>query len=258
MPDDTHPPAFMFYVDDFACDGKVEAMTAAEVGAYVLLLCKAWKESPVGSIPNSDRILARWCRMSESEWQSCRESILSPFKLGKDGRWHQKRMEEEFKKVKKNREVRKKAGKTGAEKRWQTHSKRIANASDNQESANAEAMTKNSLSSSSSSINSLSPSESVLQIPITLQTEAFDEVWQRWKQHLFEVHKQYSATTEQHDIEDLSRFDHDDAVAAVKYSIDKGARNLIKDGSHKLQFENLDRVRSSSRKKEFSMGVKEV
>ena len=65
------PPYFPFYPDDFACDGKVEAMTTEEVGAYTLLLCKAWREDPPGSIPDDDRVRARWTRLTPDRWTEC-------------------------------------------------------------------------------------------------------------------------------------------------------------------------------------------
>jgi uncharacterized protein YdaU (DUF1376 family) len=53
MPKNVDAPAFMFYPDDFTSDGKVEAMTTEEVGAYLLLLCKAWREKPRQPFPTT-------------------------------------------------------------------------------------------------------------------------------------------------------------------------------------------------------------
>jgi uncharacterized protein YdaU (DUF1376 family) len=78
------PPYFPFYPDDFACDGKVEAMTTEEIGAYTLLLCKAWCEDPPGSIPDDDRVLARWTRLAPDRWKECRTGVLAAFTLGTD------------------------------------------------------------------------------------------------------------------------------------------------------------------------------
>lgn len=89
-------PYFNFYVMDFAADGLVEAMSTQEVGAYILLLCKAWHEDPAGSVPDDDRTLARWARMAPEEWQTVKERVLAPWRLD-GGRWHQKRMQEEHK-----------------------------------------------------------------------------------------------------------------------------------------------------------------
>jgi uncharacterized protein YdaU (DUF1376 family) len=90
------PPYFAFYPADFANDHKVEAMTTAQVGAYILLLCKAWQADPPGSLPNDDQTLARYARMSAVEWAESKAAVLNPFTFGKDGRLHQQRLRREY------------------------------------------------------------------------------------------------------------------------------------------------------------------
>ena len=58
------PPYFPFYPDDFASDGKVEAMTTEEVGAYTLLLCKAWREDPPGAF-----LMTTACWLAGRDWR---------------------------------------------------------------------------------------------------------------------------------------------------------------------------------------------
>lgn len=116
-------PYFPFYVSDFATDGKVEAMSTAAVGAYILLLCKAWHETPPGSIPNDDAVLARWARMSPHDWAECRLSVLSCFRPGPDNRLYQKRMQDEYRKLRGIRKLRSDA----ANARWRKQSKSNAN-----------------------------------------------------------------------------------------------------------------------------------
>jgi uncharacterized protein YdaU (DUF1376 family) len=116
-------PYFPFYVNDFSADAKVEAMATIEVGAYILLLCKAWMETPPGTLPNNDRLLSRWARLPDDRWLEHKQYILAPFTLENDGRYHQKRMEKEHLKMLEIIEARKKAGKQGAKSRWQTHGK---------------------------------------------------------------------------------------------------------------------------------------
>lgn len=129
MPRDTNkPPAFMFYVDDFASDGDVEAMSTEAVGAYILLLCKAWREDPPATIPNNDRILARWARVSDSVWEDLRREVLAPWHPVTDDRLVQPRLRREFEKQRANRTKRSTSGRKGAEARWERHSKRIGNA----------------------------------------------------------------------------------------------------------------------------------
>lgn len=128
MPKDNKPPAFQFYPDDFSSDGIVEAMTTKEVGAYILLLCKAWREEPPGSIPNNDLVLSRWTRLTPDEWAECRAGVLAAFTLGIDSRWHQKRLRKEYQKLLEHKKDRSVNGKKGAEVRWLGHSSAISSA----------------------------------------------------------------------------------------------------------------------------------
>lgn len=147
MPKDDKPPAFQFYPDDFSSDGIVEAMTTTEVGAYILLLCKAWREEPPGSIPNDDRVLARWTRLTPGEWAECRTGVLAAFTLGIDTRWHQKRLRKEYQKLVAYQKERSETGRKGAISRWLSHRSAIG-------LANAPPLAKNGSSSSSSSSSS--------------------------------------------------------------------------------------------------------
>jgi uncharacterized protein YdaU (DUF1376 family) len=138
--EDLAPGGFVFYPRDFSSDAKVELMTTEGVGAYVLLLCKAWFEEPPGSLPDDDRALAVWARMSLEGFRAAKPSILAPFELKPDGRWHQKRMQSEYRKFAQIRAKRSKA----AQKRWgpnramQMHSK--SNAKVMQRACNADAL----------------------------------------------------------------------------------------------------------------------
>ena len=138
-----HPPAFQFYANDFASSATVEAMSTQAVGAYVLLLCKAWHQDPVGTIPENDDILSKWARVSRREWDKMRDSVLAAFVLI-DGRWHQERMKDEWQKLLTHRAERAEAGSNGAKKRWQTGSKSIAELSGSHAAANSYGMAKNS------------------------------------------------------------------------------------------------------------------
>jgi uncharacterized protein YdaU (DUF1376 family) len=109
-----HPPAFLFYPDDFSSDGKVEAMSTEQVGAYMLLLCKSWREKPPGSLPSDDSLLAKWARVSSDRWSEIRLGVLAAFTFGPDSRWHQKRQRAEYDKLMAFRRGRSKAAKS----RW--------------------------------------------------------------------------------------------------------------------------------------------
>lgn len=151
MPKDGRSPAFLFYPEDFSADGKVEAMSTEQVGAYILLLCKAWHEKPAGSVPDNDVILARWARLDLEQWKASREVILSPFTVGADGRLYQGRMVQEHRKLQAAKKKRERAARIGAHHRWDDGSNRIAIALQPDQNGNAKTMRKNAISSSSSS-----------------------------------------------------------------------------------------------------------
>lgn len=80
------------YINDFTSDELVEAMTTEEIGAYVLLLFKAWKSNPPATIPDDDETLARYARLSPARWQACKARVLAPWQSTGDGRLVQKRL----------------------------------------------------------------------------------------------------------------------------------------------------------------------
>ena len=112
-------PTLPLDVEDFASDGKVEAMTTEAVGAYILLICKAWRESPPGSLPDDDLVLARWARLAPGDWSEVRSSVLAAFALGADGRYHQKRMRREYEKIVRVESAKTASAKRAASARWE-------------------------------------------------------------------------------------------------------------------------------------------
>lgn len=113
-------PYFPFYPRDFASDNVVEGMSTKAIGAYVLLLCKAWFETPPGTIPDDDAILSRWARMSELEWGQIKGEVLAAFGR-RDGRWVQKRMVAEWAEALDKHERRVAAGRSGGEAKARQH-----------------------------------------------------------------------------------------------------------------------------------------
>jgi uncharacterized protein YdaU (DUF1376 family) len=109
------PPFFAFYPADFANDINVEAMSTRAVGAYILLLCKAWQSDPPGSLPNNDQILARLARLDAVEWAEVSAGVLACFELRTDGRLHQPRLRREYDKALKAMTAKRKGGLKGAE-----------------------------------------------------------------------------------------------------------------------------------------------
>jgi uncharacterized protein YdaU (DUF1376 family) len=118
MPKHDHPPAYLKYPKDFLTDAKVVAMSTLGVGCYTLLLDLSWFETPVASVPNDDGALARMCRVSPDEWQELKSTVLAPWRLGKDGRWHQKRLRAEYDKILRSRKAKSDAGRLGAKVKY--------------------------------------------------------------------------------------------------------------------------------------------
>lgn len=209
MPRDNRPPAFLFYVDDFVSDGVVEAMTTKEIGAYILLLCKAWREDPPGSIPADDRVLARWSRLTPDEWSECRTGVLAAFSLGTDDRWHQKRMRSEFSKLMTSMRNRSEAGRIGAESRWRK--------CDSHAIANATALPPvchTSFVFISSELDS------------SFRNSIFEDCWNRWVKHRSEIKKPLKPTQVKAQIAMLQKIGFDAAVEMINHTIEMGWQGL--------------------------------
>lgn len=85
-------PAFQFYPKDFLSSPDVQMMDAKEVGAYCLLLFNAWEatERP-GYLPNDERKLQRWARLSKEDWLEAREILLEKFPVSECGQFRYNR-----------------------------------------------------------------------------------------------------------------------------------------------------------------------
>jgi len=111
-------PAFSFYPKDFVSSPKVQAMTPAEIGSYVLLLCAAWVGDPQGYLPEDDELLRRIARMSPDEWRVARPLIMACFERDGDGLVYNKRLLRERRRQETHSAVQRENGKRGAAKRW--------------------------------------------------------------------------------------------------------------------------------------------
>lgn len=107
---------FKFYPEAFAASGSVEAMSTEAVGAYILLLCKAWHQSPPASLPNDDAILRAWSRTGE-RWSAVRAQVLLCWELRGDGRLYQPRLEHEWRSINTERAAKSRGGKHSAARR---------------------------------------------------------------------------------------------------------------------------------------------
>jgi uncharacterized protein YdaU (DUF1376 family) len=92
-------------------------LSAAEHGAYLMLIAHYWTTGK--GLPADDGQLARIARMSKKEWAKARPVVSAFFKVTADG-WLHKRIEQEIENAQERVERRSKAGKKGAETRWNT------------------------------------------------------------------------------------------------------------------------------------------
>lgn len=149
MPQEDQCPAFLIYPKDILFDGKVEAMTTEQFGAYCRLLFMSWFEKPVASIPADDEVLAKWARLTPETWSKCRDAVLSPFKPCKQGRYIQPRLALEYRKLMEAKRKKSVYASVAAKTRWNKNSI-DANALRTHCGRNADAMRKNAISFSSS------------------------------------------------------------------------------------------------------------
>lgn len=183
------PHFFSFYPADFANDINVEAMSTLQVGAYLLLLCKAWQADPPASLPNDDVVLARFARVELALWQEIKSGILSVFKEGTDGRLHNKRLRKEYDKALQLIRAKSTAGTAGANARWQSHDRRMteplptqcdrnANQSKNQSQKEEEIPPNPPAGGGTSKPPKFDPSS--IPIPSELQSASFAAAWKTW------------------------------------------------------------------------------
>ena len=115
-------PAFQFYPRDFVSDPKVAAMTNAEVGIYIRLLCYAWLDE---GLPYDFEALARMVGETLPSFEKAWKRIGPCFEIVGD-RIIQPRLERTRIEQSEYRERRSQAGKSGALGRWQSHTERKA------------------------------------------------------------------------------------------------------------------------------------
>jgi uncharacterized protein YdaU (DUF1376 family) len=82
---------FDFHVVRFMESETVQKMTDAEVGQYILLLCKAWLGNKNASLPNDPKLLAIYARTEQVS-----DLVMSKWAVGTDGRLYNERLSEEW------------------------------------------------------------------------------------------------------------------------------------------------------------------
>lgn len=105
-------PWFPFYVDRFHASRKVRGMTAEQVGIYILLMTEEWSQ---GSIPDDDIELADIGRAAP---ETVRAVLAKCFDRDAEGMWINHALEEIRAEQENKADVRSRAGRKGAESRW--------------------------------------------------------------------------------------------------------------------------------------------
>lgn len=110
-------PALQLWTDAYL--GDTTHLTTIEHGAYLLLLMTAWRTRDV-SLPDDDKLLARYARMNAAQWGRIKPTIAAFFTIS-GGVWRQSRLTDEAKAVRQKRESQSRAGKASALKRKGRH-----------------------------------------------------------------------------------------------------------------------------------------
>jgi uncharacterized protein YdaU (DUF1376 family)/predicted RNA-binding Zn-ribbon protein involved in translation (DUF1610 family) len=107
-------PAFQFYAGDFLSDLKVASMNMEERGIYITLLAYSWLEN---GLPDNPEKLARLCGNPDG-WESSWLTVSECFFLADDGKLYNSKMEEIRTELDSYKDKMRKAGRLGAEVRW--------------------------------------------------------------------------------------------------------------------------------------------
>lgn len=105
-------PSLPLFVREYLVD--TTHLTLEESGAYLHLLMHAWVRR--GSLPDDDRVLATFCKVSLKKWRRLRPA-LAPFFTVADGAWTNERLSREWQYVETISEKKRAAGAKGGKAR---------------------------------------------------------------------------------------------------------------------------------------------
>lgn len=112
-------PVLPFFTDAYLADTR--HLTAAQHGAYLLLLMTAWRSTDC-RLPDDDNFLARAAAMDTRTWKANKEVVMAFWRKDETQKWCQGRLEDERKNVVEQRSKNVAAGKASALKRKERHS----------------------------------------------------------------------------------------------------------------------------------------
>lgn len=111
-------PALPLWTDAYL--GDTTHLNVTEHGAYLLLMVTAWRTATC-SLPDNDKLLARYARCELRQWKKLRP-IIEPFFTVTDGQWRQGRLTDEREACFERREKAAANGRASALKRKGRHS----------------------------------------------------------------------------------------------------------------------------------------
>jgi len=113
-------PWFPLYVQDFLSSIDVQSMNVTEIGAYFLLLINSWIQEEPCFLPNDDKKLKSITKLSDTQWDSYKSTILAKFKEKGDKLFNPKLLKiyQEKQEILKTKIE---GGKKGAKIRWSSH-----------------------------------------------------------------------------------------------------------------------------------------
>jgi uncharacterized protein YdaU (DUF1376 family) len=111
-------PALPLWTDAYL--GDTTHLTTIEHGAYLLLLIAAWRSGDT-RLPDDDKKLARYARLTPGQWARIKPTILDFFHVA-DGWWTQRRLTDEAVAVRQKRQAQSDNGRASALKRKGRHS----------------------------------------------------------------------------------------------------------------------------------------
>lgn len=110
-------PSLPLWTDAYMAD--TTHLTTLEHGAYFLLLIVAWR-SKDARLPDDDKLLARYTRLTPAQWRRIKP-VISDFFTIENGYWTQGRLTDELNAVKQYKKRQSQAGKASALKRKGRH-----------------------------------------------------------------------------------------------------------------------------------------
>lgn len=112
-------PALPVFTDAFISD--TTHLTAAQTGAYFMLLMMAWRTKG-NCLPDDDGKLARWARMDMRTWKIHKHAVMAFWHKDASQNWRQGRLDDERKRADDMRIKNAEAGRSSALKRKGRHS----------------------------------------------------------------------------------------------------------------------------------------